>query len=1161
MNPSKFSVNRPVTIIMCFLAVVLLGFISYSRLPQELFPSINYPQITVMTSYEGAAPEEIETLITKIIEESVGTVNNVKRISSTSKEGLSLVMVEFNWGTNMDFASLSVREKIDLIKERLPRDAKEPIVMKYNPFDLPIITISATSAEKSPLQLRQTCKKVVKDELEKIEGVASVDITGGLEREILMEIDQSRLQASGISILEVVNTLRTANLNYPAGTIKQPFYEYLIRTMGEFKAVSEIKDVATAVDEPEAEKKKAATAEEEEEMEKKPRRLIYLRDIGNIKDTTKEKTSISRYNGKENISLSIRKQSGANTVMVAQSVRKAIEKLKQTISGVNLEVVYDQSKFIKDSITGVRDSAVQGGLLAFLVLLFFLGRMEPALNISFSIPISLMAVFFLMRAFGITLNTISLGGLALGVGMLVDNAIVVLESISLKKGKIKDAAYEGTSEVSAAITGSTLTTVAVFLPTIFVVGIAGQLFKELAFTITFSLLASLVMALSLIPVLATFRTPFSKIGFGKFARIQSEESSAELTGFKARYIDALSFLFLKNRLFLLIAVSGLFLLSLFLLSSVDRVLLPTVDQRQFILKVEKAPGTTLRETDRAIKEIEAVIFNLPDLKNITVNIGSSKDRPSEEVLETLAAHQAQILVNVKSRKEMRSAMRSTNEVLQELKAKFAPLEKSEGMKIEYLAQEGLLKTAFGEQAPIVLEIKGSDLGRISELSEEIKKKVEGVAGLYGVKTSLVIPSPETKVNIIKDRASLYNLSVRDIALTAQTAIKGYVATKFKEVKEGEEVDIRVRLRESDRRDLANLKDILIYSQLRNIHVPLSEVAHLKRDVGPTQIKRLDQQRAVVISANIFRRNFNQIREEIERIIGQYQAKRTDYSIVFGGQTQAMKESFTSLRFALILSVVLNYMIMAGQFESLWQPFVIMFTLPLSLIGVALALKITALPISVVVILGMIMLGGIVVNNGIILIDYTNLLRKEGKSVEEALLSASVRRLRPILMTSLTTVLGLIPLALGMGEGAELMKPLAITVIGGLSSATFFTLVVIPAVYLVFDNLFSRKVVVAAQEAPEGTLSKSTQAVSLESVPYSAPVIEVPLVIPPETPLNERQKKLLELLKIKERITRPEYAQVFNVSIPTASRDLKELVDKGFLSARGPLGPGRYYVLK
>ncbi|MCM8792571.1 MAG: efflux RND transporter permease subunit, partial [Candidatus Omnitrophica bacterium] len=506
MSIARVSVNRPVTILMIFVALVLLGFISWSKLPQELFPPITYPMITVVTSYENAAPEEIESLITKIIEEAVGTVNNVKRISSISKEGLSLVMAEFNWGTNMDFAALNVREKIDLIKDRLPRESQEPVVMKYNPFDLPIMNLVVTGPLSS-YELRRICRKYIKDAIEKVEGVASVTISGGEEREIVIEIDQARLRASQVSIVSVVDTLKSANLNYPAGTIKESFYEYLIRTIGEYQKISEIKETPTALDIPEEE---AKNIKEKEKKEKKGLRLVYIKDIAEVKDTIKEKTSISRYNTQDSISLVIKKQSGTNTLNVVKRVRKEIQKLlsEKLPKGINIEVTYDQSQFIKEAISNVRDATIQGGILAFLVLLFFLRELRSSIVITIAIPVSIMATFFLMYLLKININMMSLGGLALGVGMLVDNSIVVIENIFRHRQMQKPlskACIEGTQEMIGAIIGSTLTTIAVFLPFAFVIGVAGQIFKQLSLTITFSLLTSIIVAISLVPVLVSWQ--------------------------------------------------------------------------------------------------------------------------------------------------------------------------------------------------------------------------------------------------------------------------------------------------------------------------------------------------------------------------------------------------------------------------------------------------------------------------------------------------------------------------------------------------------------------------------------------------------------------------------------------------------------------------------
>jgi hydrophobic/amphiphilic exporter-1 (mainly G- bacteria), HAE1 family len=1049
MSVASLSVNRPVTVLMIFLGVILLGLISWAKLPQELFPSITYPQITVVTSYENAAPEEIESLITKIVEEAVGTVNNVKRISSISKEGSSLVMVEFNWGTNMDFAALNVREKVDLIKERLPREAKDPVVMKYNPFDLPVANLAVTGP-MTPLDLREMCRKYVKDAIEKVDGVASATITGGEEREILVEIDQPRLLASQISIVAIVESLKSANLNYPAGTIKEAFYEYLIRTMGEYQKIDEIKETPAALDIPE---EKAQTVKEKEKEEKKGRRLVYLKDIARVKDTVKEKTSISRYMGKDNISLVVRKQSGTNTLNVVKGIKREIKKVlaDKLPKGVQIQMTYDQSVFISSAIGSVRDAGLQGGVLSFIVLFLFLWELKAALIITAAIPLCITATAVLMYFTGINLNMMSLGGLAMGVGMVVDNANIVIENIIRHRNELKKSfvtsIIDGTSEMTSAIMGSTLTNIAVFLPFVFVVGIAGQIFKQLSFTISFSLIASIIVAISLVPVLMLICGE-SKRDVRIMQKV--EQYTDEYT---TKFRDWLAGL-LQHKLLVIGGVAVLFAVSMLVLLTLNREFMPKVDQRQFIIKVDLAPGTRLEITDSVARKLERAILSLPDTKDCTVNIGASeeKDSPEKSALQTLGSHQAQILVNL--RKKGGLYKRSTDEIVQYLKSLFdkEALEKAD---IEYIAQSTSLGSAVEQGAPIVLEIKGPDLNKLVGYASLVQNQIKDISGVYGVKSTMAKPSPETKLNIRKDKATLYGLSVRDIAMTTQVALKGYVATKYKEKNVEEDVDIRVRLRQRDRSDFGTLQRLLVHSPL-GVDVAMSDLAYLAKGRGPTEIKRIDQQRSIVVTGNIFKRNFVDVAKDINARLDALRKTHIpiEYSVDLTGEQQKMKESFTSLAFALILAVLLVYMIMAAEFESLWQPLLIMFTVPLSLIGVALCLFVTRTSLSVVAYLGIIMLGGIAVNNGIVLIEFVNARRKEGVSAEDAVLEATRTRLRPILMTSATTILGLVPLALGIGEGAELQAPLALTVLGGLTSSTFLTLVFIPALYCVVENALS-----------------------------------------------------------------------------------------------------------
>ncbi|MFA4984502.1 MAG: efflux RND transporter permease subunit [Candidatus Omnitrophota bacterium] len=1183
MSIARLSVNRPVTTIMVFIAIILLGVISWVKLPQELFPPITYPQITVLTVYENAAPEEIESLITKVIEEAVGTVNNVKRISSISKEGLSLVMVEFSWGTNMDFAALNVREKIDLTKEKLPRESQEPIVMKYNPFDLPIMNLAVTGPVSS-LELRELCRKYIKDAIEKVEGVASASISGGEEREIVVEIDQARLRASQVSIVAVVDTLKATNINYPAGTIKQTFLEYLIRTMGEFQKIEEIKDTPTALELPE---ETAKTQKEKEEKEQKPRRLVYLRDIATIKDSVKEKTSISRYNGKDSVSIVIRKQSDTNTLQVVKGVRREIKRLlaEKLPRGIRIQVTYDQSQFIREALGNVGSAGMQGAILSFLVLFIFLWEIESSLIITSAIPICITATVILMYFTNISLNMMSLGGLAMGVGMVVDNANIVIENIFRyrKSGKrLKDAITTGTEEMVPPIIGSTLTNIAVFLPFAFVVGIAGQIFKQLSFTITFSLIASIIVAISLVPVLISFVREHKRRLPGYFI---SDKINELITRDEKSHPDQPSFgrfaqKMLANRKKVILIVLGLFLLSLLILMTTERQFLPRVDQRQFIIKLDLAPGMRLEVTDSVTKKFEYLLLGLPEIKDVTINIGSGEQRFSadETNIQSMGSHQAQIMVNLK--KKSFRFRRSTDEVIQYLKDKLEK-ENLENAEIEYIAQETSFGSAIEQGAPIAVEIKGSDLNMLTDISSVLQQKLKNMRGVYGVKSSMSAPSPETKLNILKDKASLYGLSVRDIAVTTQVALKGYVATKFKEKQSQEDVDIRVRLRPQDRNDLNNLRRLLIHSPL-GMDISLSDVAYLTKGVGPTEIKRIDQQRSIVITANVYNRKVGSVIRELGRTVNSLSSRMPkDYSIDISGEQKKMQESFKSLAFALILAFTLVYMIMAGEFESLWQPFLIMFTVPLSLIGVAIVLFITRTPLSVVAYLGIIMLGGIAVNNGIVLIELVNSLRKQGYPPREAVLEASKTRLRPILMTSLTTILGLLPLALGIGQGAELEAPLALTVMGGLTSATFLTLVFIPAIYLVITERFEKTTAPAFEVAGTTTAEPAappaeplevplpkTEEINLpeEETPPEEP-IRPPKTQEPQTPkepslaeLNQRQKELLEKLKTLGKITRKEYAQMFKISIPTAARDLKELVNKKLLKPQGPLGPGRWYEL-
>ncbi|MFA6609633.1 MAG: efflux RND transporter permease subunit [Candidatus Omnitrophota bacterium] len=1056
MNLAKFAVKRPVTMMMAIAGLLIFGVIALQMLPQELFPQIVYPQLTVVTPYENAAPEEIETLITKPVEEAVGTVAGVKRITSISKEGLSLVIAEFGWSQNINFAALGMREKIDLIKERLPREAEEPIVLPFNPFDKPILVLSVTSTgTRSPMSLRELVRKMIKDELEKVEGVASATISGGLEREIQVDIDQNKLLARRVPILDVSKAISNSNLNYPAGTIKESFYEYLIRTLGEFESVRDIEDVVIGSESPEDEERESQMSDKELRGRiTKDKRLVYLKDVATITDGIKERTSYSRFNDKENISIAIQKQALGNTVRIIDRVKQKIKDLKQDIPrDIEIAIVYDQSGFIKESITGVWDAAWQGGVLVFFVLLYFLRNVWTSLIVTVTIPISIMATFALMFFSGVSINMMSLGGLAFGVGSLVDAAIVVIENIFRHMqtgGDKKEAAIAGADEVAVAVAGSVLTTIVVFLPLIFVIGIIGQISKDFALTVTFSLLASWVASVTIIPLLASNMT----VKEGTVAQDDETDVAAldkSKVMLKVRGLfEGLLGKFIKHKGRYLLYTFLLFLASSSLFIFMDKELMPKVDQGQFIIKIDMPAGTKVEVTDSFSQSIEKYILTIPEVENINVTVGSTKEATTKHVMERLASNQSEIAVTLKKKRKLKSA-----DVVQIIKNNF-PEEKLQGARIEYGLSENVLAVGMQAQAPITVELKGNSLATLEQLTREIQKDLGKIDGVYGIKNNLGEPSPEAKVFINKDAASMYGLSVTDVAQTALIGLKGYIASKLKE--KGQEYDIRVRLREQDRDNFEKLGRIEIQSPT-GAKVPLFSVATFGRGMGPSEIKRTNQERVALIFANVYKRSSKDVTSDVNNMLNKIVVPK-DYSVKLAGETEEMKASFDSMRNAIIAAFLLVYMIMAALFESLTQPFIIMFTIPLSLIGVAWGLLITQTSISAYVLMGVGILGGIVVDNAIVLMDCVNMFVSKGMDIEKAVISATRVRLRPILMTALSTILGLLPMAFLGGEGAELRAPMAITVMAGLLVATFLTLVVIPTVYLwtidIKNKLFKRK---------------------------------------------------------------------------------------------------------
>ncbi|MBI4398916.1 MAG: efflux RND transporter permease subunit [Candidatus Omnitrophica bacterium] len=1069
MTITEFTLSRKVTVIMIVLGIVLLGLISVTRTKQQLFPTITFPQLTVVTEYANSAPEEIETLLTKPIEEALGSVSGLRKMISISREGKSIITVSFSWGADIDFAALAVREKLDLVKEKLPKEAADPQVIKFDPLARPIMILSVTGSQPL-MELKVIAEKTLKENLEKVEGVASAGLSGGLDREILVEVDQGRLLAARLSLLGISDQLERANLSYPAGSIKKGLHEYLIRTVGEFKTVDEVPFAVAGLEQKEPLKRKESSflerssafyprqtiemQREKTRREDLTKRLIYFRDIASVQDTFKDITSISRYNGLANISISIQKQADANTIQVCDRVRESLALLGEELENrkASAQIIYDGSVFIKAAIRDVADNAWQGGLLAFLCLILVLRNFLSAFVVILVIPVTIMGVFFLMFIKGITFNMMSLAGVTLGVGMVIDNGIVIIENIFRLRQQgmnAREATIEGTEEVFWPIISSSLTNIAVFFPLIiFVPGVAGQIFKDLSWTVIFSLIIAIFAALFIVPLFAIkmkLKEEHPKPGEGTPLRKPNlfEKLSASMNH-KMEKLAQKSEKAQNRTLYEFLGLAlGLFLIGIFLLARLDQEVIPRVDQGQFLIKVNMPVGTNIQGTDNFATPVEKIIRENRWVESVALSIGSTEGSEGQSGVETLRASQAQILVTLKKKRKAK-----THQVVQAVKSKIDLLD-ARGAEVEYIEGESEFAFAAGGAKPVVIEIKGFDLNILAGLTAKVEKMLAGMDGVFGITDDLAKKSPETKIVIDKKKAALYGISARDISLTAKAAIEGLTPTKFKE--EGREYDMRVRLRETDRSDAETLGDLLIKSTVIDAMVPLKELAQLEVGEGPSEIRHKDQQRTITITADILKGvNKSGILRTIDFRLSELEVPE-NYSISPAGEAQEARESFNKILFALFLAITLVYMIMAAQFESFVQPFIIMFTVPLSIFGVALALFLTGKSMSVIVLLGIVMLGGVVVNNGIVLMEFINGLRAKGMSALEAAFNASKIRMRPILMSAITSIIGLLPMAMGFGEGGELRAPLAITVMGGQASSTLFSLIVIPALYVLMDR--------------------------------------------------------------------------------------------------------------
>ena len=1021
MNIAKFSVHRPVFTVMATLIVIILGAVSVTRLPIDLLPDITYPTLSISTSYENASPEEIEELVTRPVEQAMSAVTGVEEVSSISSEGNSQVRVTFTWGTDLDAAANDIRDRLDRVIPRLPEDADRPSLRKFDLASFPVLILGAAS-RLDPVQMRRIIDDEVKYRIERVPGVAALDVWGGLEREIHVDLNPDKLKALEIPLDRLIARIKEANVTLPAGAIESGNYDITLRTPGEYTRLDELRDTIVAV-------RRGST--------------VRLRDVAEVSDKWQKVSRIVRVNGQPGVRLSVNKQSGTNTVEVARRVLAEIDRINEDIPQIRITPIIDTSDYIQRSITNVGSAALYGGLFAVLVLLLFLRNIQSTLIIAAAIPVSIVGTFALIYFGGFTLNLMTLGGLALGVGMLVDNAIVVLENIyRLREARLgpEAAAVRGAEEVTSAIIASTLTTLAVFLPLVFVRGMAGVMFKQLAYVISFSLLCSLGVALTLIPMLgARFLHPTSleAVAHETLGHKVFRVSGAFFNHLELGYKDVLHFA-LNHRA--LVALLALLLLggSVALVPLVGVELMPQSDEGEVRVDIEMEVGTKLAVMDQTLEPIEAIVAReVPEAKNVVTSAGGSPWRGT-------GSHTGNMRISLKSQSER---TRTSEEIAGVLRKKLSAIP---GATVRTRAGQGLfiLRRVTGGSERIELDIRGFDLETADALAQQVRKIVEGVDGVTDAQISRDIGAPERLVHVDRAKAEAMKVTVQQVGELLQTVVSGTRASYYREG--GDEFAILVKLKDAELRSLREILDLTV-TNAEGQPIVLRNIVSLRPRSGPVRIERKDQERVVSVRANIQDRDMGSIIADIRESLRGLPVPR-GFSVGFSGDYEEQQKAFRELGLGFVLALVLVYMVMACLYESLRDPFVVMFSVPLAVVGVVLMLLLSNSTFNMQSYIGCIMLGGIVVNNAILLVDYTNRLRREdGMGIREAIEEAGRRRLRPILMTALTTICGLIPLALGLGEGGEAQAPMARAVIGGLASSTLITLVIVPVIYSLFER--------------------------------------------------------------------------------------------------------------
>jgi hydrophobic/amphiphilic exporter-1 (mainly G- bacteria), HAE1 family len=1034
MSIPRLAINRPIMMAMISSIVVLLGVISLTRLPVDLLPDIQQPTITVRVAYPGVGPLEVEELLTRPLEQALSATAGLEQINSTSSEGSANLRLNFGWGTDLSEAMNDMRTRIDRVRGRLPEDADPPTIFKFDSNSSPIMGLGV-EGNYDRVALRELAENVLSPRLERTPGVASVTVNGGLRRQIHVELNKEKIQALDLSVDRVVNILRTENQNIPLGEIYRGDMTYLVRSQGQFSDLDQIRDLVVLT------------------RQGVP---VYLRDLAEVKDSTEDIRSILRINGKAGVRMNVQKQSGTNTVQIAEQVRKEVERINREVPGVKLTVLDDSAKFIERSINAVKEHVMIGSVLVIIVIFLFLRNFRSTLIVCTSIPISVIGTFALLYFSGLTLNTMTFGGLALGVGMVVDAAIVVLEnSFRHMEHHGKDrrtAAIDGSEEVWSAILSSILTHIAVFVPLLFLTGISSIMFRQLSVVVVFSLAMSLFVAVTLVPVLC------SKLLVLPPPADQRRGLGGKLYTFSERALEAMDDGY--RRLIHLALAHRPTVVGVSIASVVAAVLiLPTIptefssqaDEGQVNVSAELAIGTRVERTDAILARLEEMVTQLvPEATAVIVNAGSGGGPGGGGGGFGGfggGGHRGNMQLMLTPKDERK---RSSEAIAMDLRRQLSGLP---GVIVRANASGGnnqmnrFLSGGNNNGGRLALEIRGEDLADARRLAQGAKALMDATPGIADARVGRDEGRPELAVRVDRPKAALLGLTVTGIANTIRTNVAGTQAAMFRE--KGNEYPIIVRLREDERQQIDDVRDVLVSNALGQV-LPAKNLMTVENETGPVQIERKNQQRIVTVSAEP-EATLSEAVRAVESRLPQLGVPR-EFNVGFGAEVEEQAKAFNQLRMVLILALVLVYAVMASQYESLRDPFIIMFSVPTAAIGVVLALKLTGTSFNMQAYIGIIMLAGIVVSNGILLVDYTNVLRRrDGLPLREAVELAGRTRLRPILMTSIATALGLVPMSLGIGEGSELQVPLARVVIGGLTTSLLITLVLVPTVYTLFEE--------------------------------------------------------------------------------------------------------------